>query len=491
MKIDTAAQEALQNPSNNNGGERTRVTKKEEKEEKPKVVVIIGPTGSGKSKLAIDLAAHFPVEIINADSMQVYRGLDVLTNKVPLSDQKGVPHHLLGTISPHVEFTAKDFRDSAIPLINEILSRNCLPVIVGGTNYYIQALVSPFLLDDTTNDLDESFLNHPSGDEQTDHAPDSVRESFNYSYDYLKELDPVAANRLHPNNQRKINQYLNLYARSGILPSKLYQGKAAENWGCLDNYRFHCCFICVDADISVLDRYVEQRVDSMMDAGLLSEVHEIYNYNVDYTRGLRQAIGVREFDHFLRVYMSDEKGHDSTGSLFVLSKNNDVKDNMREILNSSDDNQLKILLADAIDKVKANTRRLVRVQKRRLTRLQTLFGWNIHYVDATEFISCKSDELWTEQVVDSAVNAIRAFLTEEGIPSPDLETHVDTRMKSVERNLWTQYICKACGNRVLRGAHEWEQHKQGRGHRKRISRLRKSRGHHNSLAEEEVFSNSS
>lgn len=112
---------------------------------KPKVVVIMGPTGSGKSKLAIDLASHFPIEVINADSMQVYRGLDVLTNKVPLSDQKGinynisvcffpeflsayeigslvvgVPHHLLGNISPNVEFTAKEFRDSAIPVSRAI-----------------------------------------------------------------------------------------------------------------------------------------------------------------------------------------------------------------------------------------------------------------------------------------------------------------------------------------------------------------------------------
>ncbi|XP_038882578.1 tRNA dimethylallyltransferase 2-like isoform X1 [Benincasa hispida] len=75
----------------------------------------LGPSGSGKSRLAIDLASHFPVEIINADSMQVYRGLDVLTNKVSPKDQNGVPHHLFGTVSPDVEFTAKYFQDSAIP----------------------------------------------------------------------------------------------------------------------------------------------------------------------------------------------------------------------------------------------------------------------------------------------------------------------------------------------------------------------------------------
>ncbi|XP_055960279.1 tRNA dimethylallyltransferase 2-like isoform X2 [Mercurialis annua] len=166
---------------------------------KGKVVVIMGPTGSGNSKLAIDLATHRPnIEITNADSMQVYDGLDVLTNKVPLHEQKG------------------------------ILSRDCLPVIVGGTNYYIQALVSPFLLDDIAEDFNESFQNEPpSGDEQNDEGSEFQRNGFN-SYDYLKHLDPVAANRLHPNNHRRINQYLSLHARCGILPSKLYQEKASE-----------------------------------------------------------------------------------------------------------------------------------------------------------------------------------------------------------------------------------------------------------------------
>lgn len=205
-----------------NGGSKRRALNK------PNLVIIMGPTGSGKSKLAIDLASHFPVEIINADSMQVYRGLDVLTNKVSPPDQKGVPHHLLGTLSPSMEFTAKEFRDSAVPLISEILSRDRIPFIVGGTNYYIQALVSPFLLDDSAEDMDESCFGSLSGDGQVGPESYLARDSSCYSYDLLKDLDPVAANRLHPNNHRKINQYLSLYARTGVLPSKLYQGKAAE-----------------------------------------------------------------------------------------------------------------------------------------------------------------------------------------------------------------------------------------------------------------------
>ncbi|GMY15867.1 tRNA dimethylallyltransferase 2-like [Fagus crenata] len=457
-------------------------------EEKPKVVVIMGPTGSGKSKLAIDLASHFPIEIINADSMQVYQGLDVLTNKVPLKDQKGVPHHLLGTISPNVEFTAKDFRDSAIPLINDILLRKCMPVIVGGTNYYIQALVSSFLLDDSAEDMDESCLSGYSGDEHTDKELDFGRDSSDYSYDHLKDIDPVAANRIHPNNHRKISQYLNLYARSGVPPSKLFQEKTAKNWGQVNNCRYNCCFICVDAPLPVLDYYVEQRVDCMIEAGLLNEVFDIYNPNADYTRGLRQAIGVREFENFLRVYILEgrcDEGSDSTnGSLSLRSINKDnkmLKENIQVILDTVGDDQPKILLKEAIDRMKLNTQRLVRSQKRRINRLQTLFGWNILYVnilyvDATESISCKSDDSWASQVVEPAAKMIRSFLNDNASSMPEMEAPNNMGPKLIQRDLWTQYICKACGDRVLRGLHEWEQHKQGRGHRKRISRLRKSQG---------------
>ncbi|OMO57660.1 tRNA isopentenyltransferase [Corchorus capsularis] len=450
-------------------------------EEKPKVIVIMGPTGSGKSRLAIDLATHFPIEIINADSMQVYQGLDVLTNKVPLHEQKGVPHHLLGTVSSNVEFTAKKFRDSAIPIISDILSRNRLPVIVGGTNYYIQALVSSFLLDDSAEDMDKICSSDLPGNEQIDHRPDFKGDNCNYSYDLLEELDPVAANRIHPNNHRKINQFLSVYARSGVLPSKLFQGKAAENWGRVDNSRYSCCFISVDAAMPVLDRYVEHRVDCMIDAGLLDEVYDIYNPSADYTLGLRQSIGVREFEDFLGVYLSDSRDCETDDSsdrpsLKPSTRMDDklLKENIRALLNSSSDNPKKFLLEEAIDKVKANTRRLVRRQKRRINQLQTLFGWNINYVDATESILGKSDECWAVQVVGPAVKIIRSFLSKEDGTVSTMGAESITVPDTVQRDLWTQYICKACGDRVLRGAHEWEQHKQGRGHRKRISRLRKS-----------------
>ncbi|CAN7018199.1 unnamed protein product [Brassica oleracea var. botrytis] len=435
----------------------------EERKTKAKVVVIMGPTGSGKSKLAVDLASHFPVEIINADAMQIYSGLDVLTNKVTINEQKGVTHHLLGTVSPDMEFTAKDFRDSAIPLIEEILSRNHVPVLVGGTNYYIQALVSKFLLEDSTEDSDERCSNVAPG---LDVESISGRDDLSHGYDLLKELDPVAANRVHPNNHRKINQYLSLHATRGVLPSKLYQENAAENWGCIDaSSRFDYCLICMDAETTVLDEYVGQRVDSMVDAGLLDEVYDIYKPGADYTRGLRQSIGVREFEDFLKTYLPDTNSSANDKAL---------KENLRKILDFPKDDKLRVMLEEAIDCVKLNTRRLLRRQKRRINRLDTVFGWNIHHVDATECLLSKSEDLWDAQVVKSAAEILQSFLeteTELG--------HDSTLRKSVERDLWSQYVCEACGNKVLRGRHEWDHHTQGGVHRKRTARFKKTQNFKN------------
>lgn len=144
---------------------------------------------------------------------------------------------------------------------------------------------------------------------------------------------------------------------------------SGQNWGRVDNFRYNCCFICMDASLPVLDRYVEQRVDCMVDAGLLDEVYDIFNMNADYTRGLLQAIGVREFETFLRDYIVDARcdtgnylSDDSVSLKSIDMSDKILKENMRAILNSSGDRKPRILLNEAIDKVKLNTRRLIRRQ---------------------------------------------------------------------------------------------------------------------------------
>jgi len=109
--------------------------------EKEKVVVVMGATGAGKSRLSIDLATCFPSEIINSDKIQVYQGLDIVTNKIPKEDQRGVHHHLLGTINPNVDFTPNDFIDTSSAAIDAITRAQKLPIIVGGSNSYLEALI--------------------------------------------------------------------------------------------------------------------------------------------------------------------------------------------------------------------------------------------------------------------------------------------------------------------------------------------------------------
>ncbi|RVX20182.1 tRNA dimethylallyltransferase 2 [Vitis vinifera] len=311
------------------------------------------------------------------------------------------------------------------------------------------------------------------------------------------------------------------------IPGKGYGG---QNWGRVDNFKYRCCFICVDAALPILDGYVGQRVDSMIDAGLLDEVYDIYSLNADYTRGLRQAIGVREFEDFLKVLLS-EGGHDKENGL--------LKGNVREILKSSNNDQHNILLQEAIERVKANTRRLVRRQKYDVHGVGGMVGiwvrWSCWWccgmsrvmppqicnldlgltcrIRLVEVIATKKYDVhgvggmvgiwvrwscwwccgmsrvmppqicnldlgnpsasWAADVVEPSVKIIRSFLRDDASSIPDLEGRNGAEgLKSINRDLWTQYICKACGDRVLRGLHEWEQHKQGRGHRKRISRSR-------------------
>lgn len=136
---------------------------------------------------------------------------------------------------------------------------------------------------------------------------------------------------------------------------------AGQNWGRMGNSRYDCCFICVDASLPALDIYVAQRVDFMVNSGLLYEVLNIHELNADYTRGIRQAIGVREFADFLKSCICEPKTSSSDSQL-PFSSHETVKENLLQILDYPTENQHKLLLAEAIEKVKLNTRRLVRRQ---------------------------------------------------------------------------------------------------------------------------------
>ncbi|CAH2014439.1 unnamed protein product [Acanthoscelides obtectus] len=161
------------------------------------LVVILGSTGSGKTKLSLELAQKFDGEIVGADSMQIYKGLDISTAKATPQEQSVAPHHLIDILDPHETFTVTQYRNKALNVIQDILDRNKLPIVVGGTNYYIEALLWKILIDNDQYVNTHGILPHNEHE-----LPSEVL------HQKLKDLDPKMAMRLHPNNKRKIIRLL-------------------------------------------------------------------------------------------------------------------------------------------------------------------------------------------------------------------------------------------------------------------------------------------
>ncbi|KAM5569269.1 adenylate isopentenyltransferase 5, chloroplastic [Rosa sericea] len=272
---------------------------------KDKVVIVMGATGTGKSRLAIDLALKYSAEIINSDKMQVYKGLDTLTNKVTEEECKGVPHHLLGTVDPESNFTANDFKHHASLAIESILERDRLPIIAGGSNSYIEALVD-------------------------EHAE---------------------------------------FRR-----------------------RYECCFLWVDITPRVLNSFVSERVDRMVEVGgLVDEVRRMFDPTADeedYSTGIKKAIGVPEMHHYLRG--------EACGN---------------------DEETQEALLLEAISNIKKNTRTLAHHQLQKIHRLRSKWNWSMHRLDATEaFLNRRrgreGDRVWEKHVARPATGIVSKFLVD-------------------------------------------------------------------------------
>ncbi|KAF9896476.1 hypothetical protein BX616_007386, partial [Lobosporangium transversale] len=173
----------------------------------PGVIAVIGTTGVGKSNLSIQLAKELDGEVINADALQVYKGLDIITNKMPIEERENIVHHLIDFLPMDREYSVLDFKADALDLIKQIHGRKHIPVIVGGTHYYIQSLLWRDTLLDTKKN--PGMLSEAEQQEQISIHEKFLKESDTLTlYKKLQEVDPIMANKWHENDRRKITRSL-------------------------------------------------------------------------------------------------------------------------------------------------------------------------------------------------------------------------------------------------------------------------------------------
>lgn len=249
------------------------------------IVVVCGPTASGKTELGARLAEKMNGEVVSADSMQIYKGMEIASAKPSKAEMRGIPHHLMDFLPPWEAFSVADYVELARGCVSDIRDRGRLPIVVGGTGLYISALVDNIKFDDTGSDL--KFR-----EEMKAFASENGNAAL---WERLKAVDPQAAQRLHPNNVNRVIRALEVFHLSGKTIS-LAQEKSR-----LEESPYRACFIMPDYPREDLYGRINRRVDVMLERGLEEEAREFFSHS-DYVTAA-QAIGYKE----LKPYLDGEK----------------------------------------------------------------------------------------------------------------------------------------------------------------------------------------
>ncbi len=249
---------------------------------KPKAIIICGPTGIGKTSFAIQLATSFQGEIIGADSMQIYRHMDIGTAKPTPVERSMVPHHMLDIVDPDEPFDAETYATLSLSIVMALQARQVLPFVVGGTGLYIKSLIYGL------------FDARPRDEEiRIRLKQEAEKEGAGVLFDRLKQIDPVTARKLHGNDIYRIVRALEVYETSGS-PISDYQQRHRFQKSRLTTLKFG---LHMDRD-QLYDR-IDERVDMMIHAGLLDEVRRLRESGYSGELKSMQSIGYRHMFDFL------------------------------------------------------------------------------------------------------------------------------------------------------------------------------------------------
>ena len=255
------------------------------------LIILTGPTAVGKTALSIGLAKAVDGEIIPADSMQVYRKMNIGTAKIQQSEMQGVRHHLIDILDPGEDFNVVLFKKYALEAMKDIYSRGKIPVVVGGTGFYIQALLYDINFEDNDNDM--------SYREELQTL--AAEHGNSYIHDMLAGVDPVSAEKIHENNVKRVIRALEFYKKTGTKISEHNEAESQKE----SPYNFEY-FVLNDDRQKLYDR-IDRRIDIMLEDGLLDEVRSLVDEG--YSRDLvsMQGLGYKEMiDYIQERYTLDE-----------------------------------------------------------------------------------------------------------------------------------------------------------------------------------------
>lgn len=254
---------------------------------KKKCIVIVGPTGVGKTRLSIFLAKRLNSQIISADSMQIYKYMDIGTAKVEPKYQKEIKHHLIDIVEPDENFNVEQFQSLCIDKIEEISAKNKIPIIVGGTGLYINSI---------THKLE---FNTVKSDEKLRYELENIAESQGNQklHKMLEDIDPESASKIHKNNVRRVIRAIEVYKLTGHKFSEINDKFDHYN----NDYDFY--IIGLNDDREILYKRINQRVDEMIDEGFMAECKYIYELTDENSQSI-QAIGYREAFMYLNNEIS-------------------------------------------------------------------------------------------------------------------------------------------------------------------------------------------
>lgn len=250
---------------------------------KKPLIILSGPTAAGKTELSLRLAEAIGAEIISADSVQVYRHMDIGSAKISREEMRGIPHYLVDVLEPDEEFNVVRFQQMAKNAAEQIYEKGKIPLVVGGTGFYIQALL--YDIDFADHDGDCSIrrkLEQTAGQYGSAHL-----------HEMLRGADPRAAEQIHPNNRKRVIRALEFYLQTGRKISDHNEEERAKD------SPYNYAYFVLNEDRKLLYEKIDRRVDRMMERGLLDEVRELKERGVKRETTAMQALGYKELYAYL------------------------------------------------------------------------------------------------------------------------------------------------------------------------------------------------